>query len=260
MRSAWCLLVALGYAIASAAHAADEPARSTAVKIREAMDGGMRSDAEKARDGNRLPAETLGFFRLRDDMRVVELAPQDGWFTKILGPVLAERGQLYVTLGGARGVKPLLEKYPGLSQVVMLPLDVTFEPYTKTGIPDGYFDLPAFRIPVADIDLVVTFRNYHNFTPVARGHINAAVFQVLKPGGLYGVLDHTRRHNEPTTLENWRRIDPVLAIKEIQDAGFRLVDFSNIHYTPDDELRYEVGRKSVTGNSDRFALLFRKPK
>lgn len=259
MRSAWCLLVVLGCALASPVPAADDPAGSTAGKIREAMDGSMRSAAEKARDGNRLPAETLAFFRLRDDMRVVELAPQDGWYTKILGPVLYERGQLYVTLGGARGVKPLLDQHPILGRVVMLPLDVAFVPYTQTGITDGYFDLPEFRIPVADIDLVVTFRNYHNFTPAARGHINQAVFRILKPGGLYGVLDHTRRHNEPTTLENWRRIDPVLAIKEVQDAGFRLVDFSSLHYTPDDELRYEVGRKSVTGNSDRFALLFRKP-
>ena len=82
----------------------------------------------------------------------------------------------------------------------------------------------------------------------------------LKPGGLYGVLDHTRRHMEPDGPENWRRMDPVLVIKEVQAAGFQLVDYSDIHFTPDDELRYEVGRKSVTGNTDRFTLLFRKPK
>jgi predicted methyltransferase len=223
------------------------------------MASDIRNSAEKERDANRLPVETLEFFRLRDDMRVIELAPQEGWYTKILGPVLAEHGQLYVTLGGAAGVQPLLAQFPILSRVVILPLGVKFVPYTETGIADGYFDIPAFQIQTENIDLVVTFRNYHNFTAAARAHINEAVFQVLKPGGLYGVLDHTRRHNEPTTLENWRRIDPVLAIKEIQAAGFRLVDYSNIHYTPDDGLRYDVARKSVKGNSDRFALLFRKP-
>ncbi|MFZ1625433.1 MAG: methyltransferase, partial [Gammaproteobacteria bacterium] len=57
----------------------------------------------------------------------------------------------------------------------------------------------------------------------------------------------------------WRRVDPVLAIKEVQAAGFVFEDFTNLHYIPDDELRYEVGRRSVTGNSDRFALRFRKP-
>jgi len=76
---------------------------------------------------------------------------------------------------------------------------------------------------------------------------------------LYGVIDHTRRHNDPDTSENWRRMDPVLAIKEIQEAGFELVDFSDLHFRPDDELRYEVGRKTVRGNTDRFTMLFRKP-
>ena len=59
--------------------------------------------------------------------------------------------------------------------------------------------------------------------------------------------------------ENGRRVDPVLVIKEVEAAGFEFVDYSNLHYKADDELRYEVGRKSVTGNSDRFTLLFKKP-
>jgi predicted methyltransferase len=63
---------------------------------------------------------------------------------------------------------------------------------------------------------------------------------------------------EPMTDENWRRLDPVQMVKEITAAGFRFADYSNLHRKPDDELRYEVGRKSVTGNTDRFTLLFEK--
>jgi predicted methyltransferase len=85
------------------------------------------------------------------------------------------------------------------------------------------------------------------------------VFKALKSGGLYGVVDHTKRHMEPENVENRRRIDPVLVIKEMQDAGFELVEFSDLHYRADDELEYEVGRRSVTGNTDRFTMLFRKP-
>jgi len=59
--------------------------------------------------------------------------------------------------------------------------------------------------------------------------------------------------------ENRRRMDPILAIREIQAAGFELVDYATLHFRPDDELRYEVGRKTVTGNTDRFTLKFRKP-
>jgi predicted methyltransferase len=112
---------------------------------------------------------------------------------------------------------------------------------------------------VEPVDLVLTFRNYHNFSPAARAAMNKSTFDALKPGGLYGIVDHTRRHMEPDSPENGRRVDPVLLIKEVQEAGFRLVDFSTALRRPDDELRYEVGRQSVTGNSDRFALLFVKP-
>ena len=54
-------------------------------------------------------------------------------------------------------------------------------------------------------------------------------------------------------------MDPVGVIKELLDAGFEFVDYSDLHYRADDELEYEVGRRSVTGNTDRFTLLFRKP-
>ena len=80
--------------------------------------------------------------------------------------------------------------------------------------------------------------------------------QIMSVLDLSGALFIAR---DPDTAENWRRMDPVLAILEIQAAGFELVDYSNLHYRPDDELRYEVGRKTVRGNTDRFTLLFRKP-
>jgi predicted methyltransferase len=64
---------------------------------------------------------------------------------------------------------------------------------------------------------------------------------------------------EIMTNENRRRADPVQIIHEVLAAGFVFVDFTDLHYRPDDELRYEVGRKTVTGNTDRFTLLFRKP-
>ncbi|WP_394496201.1 hypothetical protein [Shewanella sp. ENK2] len=74
------------------------------------------------------------------------------------------------------------------------------------------------------------------------------------------IVDHTRRHMMPETDEMRRREDPVDVILEVQAAGFLLEKSSNMFYRPDDELRYEVGRKTVTGNTDRFTLVFRKPK
>jgi predicted methyltransferase len=64
---------------------------------------------------------------------------------------------------------------------------------------------------------------------------------------------------EPLSGETWRRMDPVLVIREVQAAGFELVDYSDLHYRPDDELRFDSQRPSLAGYSDRFTLKFRKP-
>lgn len=121
------------------------------------------------------------------------------------------------------------------------------------------YELDNVDFDVENIDAVLTFRNYHNLSLATRTEVNEQALKALKPGGIYGIVDHTRRHMQQENDENFRRIDPVLVIKEVLAAGFEFVDYSSIHYKADDELRYEVGRKSVTGNSDRFTFLFKKP-
>jgi predicted methyltransferase len=224
-------------------------------KIEAAMKGDVRTAEEKGRDAERKPRQTLEFFGLRDDMRVVELVPAGGWYTKILAPVVADKGELWVALGTQR-LEPVLKSTPALGRVKVAPTDMKLAP---AGGRMGVFDISQGTLGVKDADLVLTFRNYHNLGATGRANLNRAVFDALKPGGHYGILDHTRRHNEPDSSENWRRMDPVLVIREVQAAGFVLEDSSPLHFTPDDELRYEVGRKSVAGNTDRFVLKFRKP-
>jgi predicted methyltransferase len=222
-------------------------------QLAAAMAAETRSAEDKARDAQRKPIETLNFFGLREDMRVLELLPGGGWYTRLLGPALANRGELYVAIG-TQSIAPLVEDGV-LPKVRVLANEGTLS--RPPGQPRIQID--GLRLPVDNLDLVLTFRNLHNFTPEGRKALNEEVFRVLKPGGLYGVKDHTRRHMQPDDSENWRRMDPVQMIKEIEAAGFQFVDYSTLHYTADDELRYEVGRRSVTNNSDRFTLLFRKP-
>lgn len=251
------LLIFLGLILcvtAAQAQFGPPPLSPMGQKIQQAVDSDIRTDAERERDANRKPRETLEFFRLTEGMKVIELLPAGGWYTKIIAPVVAGQGKLYVALG-TRQIGDVLDEHEELAAVEILPVDAKFIPSDTVGL----FDLGEFSLGVKDVDLVVTFRNLHNFVPPARAHVNQAAFEALKPGGLYAVVDHTRRHNEPDTQENWRRMDPVRMIMEIQAAGFELVDFSDLHYRPDDELRFEVGRKTVRGNSDRFTLLFRKP-
>jgi predicted methyltransferase len=223
-------------------------------RIEAAMAADIRTEADMARDRNRKAPETLAFFQLEDDMRVMELLPGGGWYTKILAPVLRENGGFYVAIG-IDNVRMNLQPEIGFEHIEIIEIGVELE---RTG-PFGTRDVAPFDFAVRDLDLVVTFRNMHNFTSEGRANINAAVFESLGSGGLYGVIDHTARHMEPMTNENRRRTDVVDIILEVQAAGFELVDSSDLHYRPDDELRYEVGRKTVTGNTDRYTLLFRKP-
>ncbi len=222
-------------------------------KVKAAMAAEVRTEADTDRDRNRRPLETLQFFGLSDDMKVVELVPGGGWYTKILAPVLAENGDFYVALGTTYVVDGVLQQ-KGFEQVQVVATDAKI--YREEGAK--FYTIELDSLGVADADIVFTFRNYHNFSEAGRMAMNRAVWDALKPGGTYAVVDHTRRHMESTNDENRRRVDPVLAIKEIQSSGFELVDFANLHYRPDDELRYEVGRKSVTGNTDRFTLKFSK--
>lgn len=222
--------------------------------LTNAMAADSRSAEDKARDTNRLPIETLEFFGLRADMKVIELIPGGGWYTQLLAPVLAENGQLTVAVGTDSVEKALLSK-PGFDRVRITGKDTEFSRAEGA----RFYDLKMNGLDVKNADLVLTFRNYHNFSEEGRNALNKAAFDALKSGGIYGVVDHTARHMEPNNSENRRRFDPVMAIREIQAAGFQLVDFSDLHYRPDDELRFEVGRKSVTGNTDRWTLKFRKP-
>jgi predicted methyltransferase len=249
------LVVLAALSAGTALHA--QPANPTPFQARvlEAMRSEIRSPEERARDASRLPAEILEFFRMRADMRVIEILPAGGWFTKILAPLLKEEGKLYVVhpdgfyADAYRGVAAL----PGLEDVEELDWGATGE--AGAGGPFG----PSGRWDVAPVDIAVTFRNYHNFSPADRATVNRSVLDALKPGGYYGIVDHTRRHNEPDNRENRRRVDPVLVIKEVQDAGFELVDFSNLYYRPSDELALEVANPAVNDRTDRIALLFRKP-
>jgi predicted methyltransferase len=239
---------------ALAAHA--QPAEPTPFQQRvlEAMNGEIRTPEERARDATRLPVEILGFFRMRGDMRVIEVLPAGGWFTKILAPALEDQGKLYVTHpeGFYADAYRRIADLPGLEEVEEIGWGASGG---GSGGPFG----PSGRWDVDPVDMVVTFRNYHNFSPADRATVNRSTFDALKPGGYYGLVDHTRRHNEPDSRENGRRVDPVLVIKEVQAAGFELVDFSDLYYRPNDALALEVANPAVNDKTDRIALLFRKP-
>ena len=167
------------------------------MKVEAALSAESRPEAMRDRDDNRMPLETLNFFGLKDDMHVLELLPGGGWYTRVLAPILAENGKLYVALGSGRVEENLLGT-PGFDAIQVLHTD------DNTRRPEGasFYTLDDFDFGVSDLDMVLTFRNLHNFDPEARAVMNKQVFKALKSGGLYGVVDHTRRHMEAHDREN----------------------------------------------------------
>ena len=251
------LLICLAF-MSQQALAQFQPPQLTPVqqKIQQLLTSDIRTPEEKARDRERNPVATLGFFGIQENMKVMEMMPGGGWYTKILGSLLRDKGELYIVDPDyyVSRTEPVL-KLPGMDKIKKLDWgkwEGQLDPNVRSFSPPGKWD-------VKNLDMVLTFRNYHNFSIPARAVLNKNVYDALKPGGLYCIVDHTRRHMEPDGPENIRRVDPVQLIKEIQSSGFVFVDYSRVHFKPDDELRYEVGRATVTGNTDRFTMIFKKP-
>jgi len=234
-----------------------------------------RSDKNKARDLYRHPKETLLFFGFRADQTVVEMTPGGGWYTELLAPVLRGRGIYYAAVNrvgdktpeALRDVDSLyrskLADRPDLYDQVRLSVSTP---------PDSF----AFA-PAATADLVLTFRNVHNWARA--GTVDAifkAFFDALKPGGSLGVVEHRAR--EGTSAEQMIKtgyMTEAFVIEAATKAGFVLVAKSEINANPRDTKDYPDGvwtlpptlklgdqdkeRYLAIGESDRMTLKFTKP-
>lgn len=244
-----CLILTL---LLAASAAVAQQSGDLAERVAAAMGADIRSDAEKARDANRKPVETLTFMGITSDMKVLELIPSGGWYTKLLAPAIDD---FHVSIGASRLPENLFTT-PGYDHInVIEPEGMEISRSEETRLNS----ISEFSFGTTGFDAVLTFRNMHNFDETGRRNLNKAVFDSLKSGGIYGVVDHTRRHMEPQSGVNRRRADPVQMIAEIQDAGFVFHSYSDLHYKPVDNLSLEVGEDAVKGRTDRFTLVFRKP-
>ena len=251
MKITFTLLFIIASLICSKADAQITPVQQS---INNVLKMPHRTDADKIRDPNRSPAQALTFFGLKPNMKVIEFAPGNGWYTKVLAPLLAEKGELHLAYKSEwlTGLDPILSQ-KGFESTVKLPIELSWNNQ------EYKYDLGKLSFGMTDADMVLNIREYHNFNLADKTKLNNEAFNALKPGGVYVIVDHTRRHMAVETRELARREDPVKVILEVQSAGFILDKSSDMFYRPDDELRYEVGRKTVTGNTDRFTLVFRKP-
>lgn len=233
-----------------------------------------RSEANRARDAYRHPRETLLFFGLRPEMHVVEVWPGAGWYTEILAPALRTRGKLYaahfhVDETTHRYYRTARERFVAKLQA----LPAVYDRVAVTSI----FPPHAAPAPASSVDLVLTFRNVHNWSEAG---YDAAMFkafhEVLKPGGILGVVEH--RAAEGTSLRDMIRTGYMTESHVIDlatRAGFRLEARSEVNANPRDTRdhprgvwtlppTYRMGeqdraRYEAIGESDRMTLKFVKP-
>ena len=245
---------------------------TTAAKLQAALAGPHRDEAHRARDKYRHPLETLGFFGLRDDMTVVELWPGGGWYTEVLAPVLKQRGHLVVTSFDPKGPADSYETEQAKDMNELLTKNAALFGTVTVAVvkPPEKLDLG----PPGSADLVLTFRNLHNW--IADGKfadkVLLAAYQVLKPGGVLGVVEHRAK---PGQSIDSGYVEEAVAIKLCEDAGFKLVAKSEINANPKDTKDYPEGvwtlppslalkdkdrdKYLAIGESDRMTLRFVKP-
>ncbi len=212
-----------------------------------------RPDADRERDANRKPAETLAFAGVKPGDWVLELAPGKGYFTRLLSAVAGPDGQVSVYTVGAPP-KPDAPPPP----VVAIAADPHYSNVKVT--LQRLVDVK----PTNSFDVVWTTQNYHDFHNLSDPGIatlNHAIFESLKPGGTYFVLDHRAEAGSGARDTNTlHRIDEEAVKKEVEAAGFVLVGESDILRNKDDPHTAKVFDGSIQGHTDQFILKFRKPK
>jgi len=241
-------------------------------KLKAVVNSDQRSEANKARDKYRHPVETLAFFGIRPNMTVVELWPFGGWYTEIIAPYVKDKGTYYAAAMDPTStdredveynaeLKKLLEAHPDLYGKVKWSV-----------LAKGKYNLA----PDGSADLVVTFRNIHNWVWSGdEKQVFAAAFRALKPGGVLGVEEH--RANDPKAKPGRGQayVGEDYAIALIESVGFKLAGRSNINNNPKDTKDYPKGvwtlppsyamgdtdraKYAAIGESDRFTLRFVKP-
>jgi predicted methyltransferase len=260
--------------LATAAMAAPAQAQDTEAVIDKAMTASHRPEANKARDKYRHPKETLLFFGLKPNMTVVEITPGAGWYTEILAPVM-RGGSYYAAL--SRVTEQSSDGQRANDKNFRAKLSGDADLYGKVQL--AVFEPSAILVaPAGSADMVLTFRNVHNWAKAGTADaMFKAFYDALKSGGVLGVVEH--RAKPGTTFE--RQIDSgymteAYVTETAQKAGFKLDNKSEINANPRDMADYPGGvwtlpptlrnvadaekpKYLAIGESDRMTLKFVKP-
>jgi predicted methyltransferase len=232
-----------------------QAASSVANAIASAVADPARPESDRNRDEARKPAETLQFSGVKPGDAVADFNANAGYFTRLFADVVGSRGHVYA-------IEPVEIQQYIAKATAELQAYAAGHPNVTVSIATA---LESLRVP-RKLDLFWISQNYHDlhntyFGPVDIAGFNKAVFDALKPGGSYVVLDHRAAPDAPADVtETLHRIDPATVRREVEAAGFVFESESEILANPADPHTIKVFDKSIQGHTDQFILKFRKPK
>ena len=224
--------------------------------IAAALSDPARPDADRARDGARKPGQILAWAGVRPGMKVIDLVPGQGYFTRIFSKAVGPTGKVYAYVpaeltAAAKGRPPSISGWIGRA------------PFLNTRMI--LQRLPDLSAP-EKVDMIFTAQNYHDMHlafmgPADLSVVNRQAFKALKPGGVYIIVDHSAKPGTgPADWENLHRIDPAVVRREVQAAGFVYEGETRILRNSRDPLTAEVFDPAIRGKTDQFAYKFRKPR
>ncbi|MDB4953138.1 MAG: putative Methyltransferase [Myxococcales bacterium] len=231
------------------------PSADTTDAIKAAIAAPDRDEKDRALDAGRKPGEVFTFFKIAPGQKVGELFAGGGYSTEMLARIVGESGKVY-----AQNTKDIMDRFargpvtermakPVMKNAVLVeqPTETPFPPEAK------------------NLDAVLCILNYHDFVwqKVDRAKLNKAVFDALKPGGIYAIVDHSAPAGHGVAdVETTHRIEEDVVKQEITAAGFKLDAETDVLRNPDDKRDWNSSPKAAgdkRGTSDRFVVRFVKP-
>lgn len=246
-------------AAAAAACLALAPAAMAQVAPAAAVADAVRPEKDRARDAARHPADLLAFSKLKKGDKVIDIWTGSGYWSRLFSKVVGPTGKVYAYVP---------------SEIAKMKSDPVAVSKALAAEP-GYGNIEAVSDPAASppppgfagtLDVAFIFQNYHDlhdkFTgPVDVAAYNRSIFQALKPGGYYIVVDHAAAPGAGLSkADDLHRIEPSVVKAEVTAAGFVLDGESKVLAAADDPHTSNVFDPAIRGKSDQFAYRFRKPR
>lgn len=223
--------------------------------VHAAIADAARPAADKAQDANRKPGEVIAFAGIKPGDKVVDLIPGAGYYTRIFSKVVGPGGKVYalqpaeidkVAPKGLQALKSFAGS-PAYANVTVL-----VQPIAAISVPEP-------------VDVIWISQNYHDLHnpfmgPPDMARLDKSIFDALKPGGIFLVLDHAAADGTGTSKTNdLHRIDPAVVKAEALAAGFEFVGESSVLRNPADDHSLAIFDKAIKGKTDKFVYSFRKP-